>query len=295
VGSDNSVREGNMKKALVLYYTCSNNTRKIAEGAEEILKNLDWEVKVLNLREYNKASDSFKPDLLILGVPVHYWEIPDAALRMIRKLPQFQNVAGFVFTTFGRCVCNSVPYDLARELQSKGVTILGGAQIAMPHSAYIDADTRIGDVEIAFGKGEPTGENWGKYQSVIQDIARRVEDGNVNEMDVNRLKKLHTRNAFGTVMNAFSKVDTRRNVMPHVQYDKEKCTQCHNCVSTCDSQAITLSGDNEIVIDKVICRKCYKCIEECSEKALDTDWEKIINWVRFVHRLTRNNTTKFVV
>jgi len=284
-----------MKEALVLYYTCSNNTLKIAEGAEDILKNLGWEVKLMNLRSYNQENISFKPDLLILGVPVHYWEIPDAALGMIRKLPQFPDAAGFVFTTFGRCVCNSVPYYLARELQSKGVLILGGAQIAMPHSAYIDANTRIGDVETVFGKGEPTKENWGKYKSVIQDIAKRVEDGDVNEINVDRLKKLHTRNALGSVMNAFSKVDTRRNVMPHVQYDKEKCTQCHNCVSTCDSQAITLSDDNEIVIDKVICRRCYKCIEECSEKALDTEWEKIIHWVRLVHRLAKNNDTVFVV
>ena len=283
-----------MTKALVLYYTCSNNTLKIAEGTEEILQNLDWEVKLMNLRSYSQENISFKPDFLILGVPVHYWEIPDAALRMIRKLPQFQGVAGFVFSTFGRCVCNSVPYYLARELQSKGVSILGGAQIAMPHSAFIDANTRIGDVETAFGKGEPTRENWEKYQSTIQDIAKRIEDGNINEINVDRLKKLHTRNVIGSMMNAFSKVDTRRNVMPHVQYDKEKCIQCHNCISTCDSQAITLSDDNEIVIDKVICRKCYKCIEECSEKALDTDWVKIIFWCRLVHRLAKNNNTMVV-
>jgi len=106
----------------------------------------------------------FDPDLLILGVPVLYWDIPDAALGMIQRLPQFKNTSGFVFSTFGRCVCNSVPYYLARELQSKGVLILGGAQIAMPHSARMDADTRIGDVETSFGKGEPTKENWGKIQ-----------------------------------------------------------------------------------------------------------------------------------
>ena len=151
-----------MKKALVLYYTCSKNTLMIAEGTVEILKNLNWEVTVLDLRSYNQNENSFEPDLLILGVPVHYWEIPGAALRMIQRLPQFKNTAGFVFSTFGKCVCNCVPYHLAKELQSKGVLILGGAQIAMPHSARMDANTRIGDVETPLVKENPqtrTGEN----------------------------------------------------------------------------------------------------------------------------------------
>ena len=168
-----------MKKVLLLYYSCSNNTLAITEGTGEILENLNWEVRILNLRSYDRNKDSFEPDLLILGVPVHYWEIPDAALRMIRGFPKFKNSAGFVFSTFGKCTCNCVPYHMARELQSKGVIILGGAQIAMPHSARMDANTRIGDVEIPFGKGEPTNENWGKYKLIIQDIAKRVEKGNV--------------------------------------------------------------------------------------------------------------------
>ena len=159
-----------MKKALILYYTCSGNTLSIAEDTGKILKDLNWEVGVFGLRSYNQSKGWFDPDLLILGVPVHYWEIPDAALRMIQRLPQFENTAGFVFSTFGKCVCNCVPYHLAKELQSKGVLILGGAQIAMPHAARMDANTRIGDVEIPFGKGEPTNENWGKYKLIIHKL-----------------------------------------------------------------------------------------------------------------------------
>ena len=283
-----------MKKALVLYYTCSKNTLTIAEGTGKIIKNLDWEVRVLNLRSYNQNENSFEPDLLILGVPVHYWEIQDAALRMIRRLPRFKDTAGFVFSTFGKCVCNSVPYHLAKELQSKGVLILGGAQIVMPHAARMDANTRIGDVETSFGKGEPTKENWGKYELIIHDIARRVENGNVDEINVNKLKKLHTRNAIANVMNVFMTENTGRNTMPPVQHDIEKCMQCYKCVSNCDSQAIKLSDEKEISIDRKLCRKCYKCIEECTEEALYTDWDKVIFWAHFIHRFSKNTETIFV-
>jgi ferredoxin/flavodoxin len=283
-----------MKKALVLYYTCSKNTLKMAENTEEILKELNWEVRLSDLRTYNQNKDPFEVDLVILGVPVHYWEIPDAALRMIRELPQFKNTAGFVFTTFGKCVCNTVPYKLARELQAKGVLILGGGQIVMPHSAPIDGITRIGNIEIRFGKGEPTSKNLEKYKSVIRNIVKKVESGNVEEIDINELKKLRTGNAIASVMNVFTTVDTRRNSLPDVQHDSEKCIQCHECMASCDNQAIKLSNDNEVTIDKMICKKCYKCTEVCSEKAMYTDWDKMIFWVRFVRRFAKNNDTVLV-
>ena len=283
-----------MKKALVLYYTCSNNTLTIAEGTRKILENLNWEVRLFNLRSYDGGKDSFEPNLLVLGVPVHYWEIPDAALRMIRRLPQFNSTAGFVFSTFGKCVCNCVPYHLARELQSKGVSILGGAQFAMPHSARMDADTRIGDVEIAFGKGEPTNENLEKYRLSIQDIAKKVENGELDPININKLKTLHTKGAFAKFACALMTMDMRRSGLPYVQYEKEKCTQCYVCVSNCDQQAITLSDEKELSINKKVCKICYKCIEECPEKALYTDWDKVIYWVRFAHRLSKNTKTKFL-
>jgi ferredoxin len=214
---------------------------------------------------------------------------------MIRGLPQFKNTAGFVFSTFGKCVCNTVPYNLARELQAKGVSILGGAQIVMPHSSKMDADTRIGDIEESFGKGEPTAENREKYESVIRDIAGKVESGDVTGINIDLLKKLQTRSAIADIMNVFMNVDKMKSYMPRVQHDSEKCNRCHLCVSNCDYQAVTLSDDEEIFIDDKLCRRCYKCIEECNQQAIYTDWDKVLFWTRFIHRFAKNAETKFVV
>jgi len=53
---------------------------------------------------------------------------------------------------------------LAKELGFKNIIILGGAQILMPHSVRIDENTRIGDIDTSFGKGEPTEENLEKIK-----------------------------------------------------------------------------------------------------------------------------------
>ena len=164
----------------------------------------------------------------------------------------------------------------------------------MPHTARLDANTRIGDVETRFGKGEPTEENRGKYKSVIEDIARKVESGNIREIDVSKLKKLHTRGTVANIMNVVMTADMRRSPLPDVQHDTEKCKECYECIDNCDNGAIKISDDKEVTIDKKLCRKCYKCTEVCSDQAMYLDWDKEIFWVRFVRRYSRNNDTILV-
>ena len=65
----------------------------------------------------------------ILGVPVHYWDIPNPAKELITKIPRYSNTSAFVFSSFGRCVCNSVPFFLAAELIAKGFKIVEVARL----------------------------------------------------------------------------------------------------------------------------------------------------------------------
>ena len=281
-------------KALILYYSSSGNTKKMAIEARNVLKDMNWDVSIHHLRSYKQTIHSSDPNLIILGVPVQYWEIPDAAVRMIRALPQFENAAGFVFSTYGKCVCNNVPYDLAIELQSKGVSILGGAQIVMPNSSPIGENTRIGDLEESFGKGEPAKTNLAKYQSILRAIAKRVENHDLDEMDIDRLKDLHTRNAIAALMNIFTTADMRRGFMPQVQHDERKCTLCKKCMKLCDYQAISLSDENKFSIDEKRCQVCYKCIAGCTKNALSTKWEQVNSGTRFIHQFSKNTETLFV-
>ena len=283
------------QNALVLYYSCSNNTKAIAEYAGKIIKERNWNVKISNLDSCETRKNLNDIDLLIVGVPVQYWEMPDAALRMVRDLPSLQNTNGFVFSTYGKCVCNSVPYNLAKELQAKNINILGGAQIVMPHSAHIDENTRIGNIEISFGKGEPTEGNLRKIESALSDIIDRIENNSVNSFDIERLKILHTRGAFANIMNMIMTTDMKRGVMPNILYDKSKCNQCKKCISICDYQAIDFSDDNLIVIDKKRCKKCYKCIENCNTNSLYTKWDQAISPTRSIQKLAKNNETRIVI
>jgi ferredoxin len=164
----------------------------------------------------------------------------------------------------------------------------------MPNSSPIGENMRIGDVEESFGKGEVTETNLAKYRSILHKIAKRVENRDLDEIDIDRLKDLHTRNAIATLMNIFTTADKRKGSMPQVQHDETRCTLCTKCIKSCDYQAISLSDENEFSIDEKRCQVCYKCIAGCPKNALSTDWEQVNSGARFIHQFSKNTETIFV-
>jgi len=283
-----------MKKAFLFYYSKSNNTKKIARFIQATLEEGGWEVTSRNLLSKREIGDVSGANLVILGVPVHYWDIPGAALEAIRDLPTFNQAYGFVFSTFGKCVCNRVPYDLATELREKGATVIGGAQIVMPNSTPINDGTMIGDIETSYGKGEVTQVNLMKIKKAFTSIASQIERDTIKEFDTRILKRLHTRNVFGFVASSVLTTKKRIDSMPPVAYKAELCENCKRCIKSCDYQAIQFSAESKVFINKENCMRCYACINACKSNSLYSDWEKIRSSTDFVHKLSKNTETKIL-
>lgn len=53
--------------------------------------------------------------------------------------------------------------------------------------------------------------------------------------------------------------------MPAV-VDKEKCTGCENCVSTCPVEAIKMEDGKAVVTDA--CIECGQCVDACPVQAI---------------------------
>ena len=283
-----------MKKALMFYHSNSNNTKKIARFIQTILEERDWSVTRRNLLSKREIGDVSGVNLVILGVPVHYWDIPGAALEAIRELPPFNQAYGFVFSTFGKCVCNRVPYNLATELRKKGATVIGGAQIVMPNSTPINDGTRIGDIETSYGKGEVTQVNLKKIKKAFNSIASRIERDTIKEFDIRILKRLHTRNLFGFVASSVTTTKKRIDSMPPVSYKADLCEHCKRCIKSCNYQVIHFSAENKVLINKENCMRCYACINACKSNSLYSDWEKIKSSTDFVHKFSKNTETKIL-
>jgi ferredoxin len=277
------MKSGSERTASILYASFSGNTRRVARVAQGTLSGLGWSAELVNLRNFERGVHAIDPDLIVLGVPVQYWDIPSSART------------AFVFTTFGRCVCNSVPWALAMELADKNCSVLGGAQIAAPHSARVDGGPRLGDMEEAFGKGQPDSETLLDFREALMTVASKVEEEQTRPIEIERLKALHTRGVTADLMNRISSHRMRQSFMPWVEHLDGNCEGCNGCLNACDSGAISNDSADSIVIDRDLCNRCYKCTEICSNSAMTTDWQRVVFWVRTVHLMARDTTSRFVV
>lgn len=93
-----------MAKALVVYYSRSGNTKKMAEIISEILKNEGLTVDIKNT-EYTKADELIDYDVLVFGSPTYYGsmayqlkQLIDESVKLHGKL---QGKLGAAFSSAG--------------------------------------------------------------------------------------------------------------------------------------------------------------------------------------------------
>lgn len=54
-------------------------------------------------------------------------------------------------------------------------------------------------------------------------------------------------------------------------YHKNKCIQCHQCISVCPEKVITKIVEDYVLIDRSICTLCGNCVEVCPAGAIEFD------------------------
>lgn len=282
------------RKALILYYTCSENTERLAKTAELVIRECGWQTESILLRKaVTKDIQLEKLDFIVLGTPVQYFTVPEAALKLIKKLPVFSGTPAFVFSTYGGCVTNNVPYILAKELSKKGAIIIGGAQFLTPHSCRINGKATIGNTEEAFGKGRPNEKELDDFRDAILRAVREIESGKEKQIDPNRLK-INTMGFISSFMDSLSSLKMKRLFFPHVEINTEMCTGCKKCGVVCDSESITYDKDDTVLIDRNTCTKCYACMEQCDEDVLTINWKQAEIIVRSMNKIANNITTTII-
>ena len=281
------------KKALILYFSCSQHTALLAKEVEAAVTKTGWEAQCNPLRQAAQALAAEKPGFIILGTPTQYFTVPESAMRMIRNLPELNGVPAFVFSTYGGCVANNVPFMLATELFGKGARILGGAQFLTPHSCRINGDTTLGNTESAFGKGHPDDTDLGKLRSAVTELISQIDSGTEKTIPLFKLK-INNMGTISTIMNATTPLKMKRMFLPHVQIVKNKCAGCQKCSEACDSGSITYDNAGTVAINRDTCTKCYACIEQCRDGVLTTRWKQAELVVRIMNKIAQETAPAIV-
>lgn len=110
-------------KVLILYYSQTGNTKKIAMAIKEGMEMEGAKVEIMKIKDA-KAEDLDKYELVGIGSPVWDGAEPPNVRRFIEELPKQKDKKAFLFCTHGVMPEHYFPF-VARRLKNKGFLVIG--------------------------------------------------------------------------------------------------------------------------------------------------------------------------
>lgn len=78
-----------------------------------------------------------------------------------------------------------------------------------------------------------------------------------------------------------SKINTKRFILEHPKFDKNKCIKCGECKKICPPQAITIEKGKTPTVNKSKCIRCWCCSEVCPVNAISKSKRPLIGRIFF--------------
>jgi flavodoxin len=174
-----------MKTALIIYWSKTGNTEKVANAIKEGLEEADVEVTIKKPEEA-EALDYFNYDLVCVGCPSYSWHPPELMTNFLKKkfaeyrqngkikpsAPKVPGKNAIVFVTYsgphtGIDEATPVGKDIRQYFEHIGFTVIDEWYVLSEFHGSLEHSTlgRLGDV-----RGKPTAEQL----QVIKDDSRRI-------------------------------------------------------------------------------------------------------------------------
>lgn len=254
-------------KALIVYYSQSGNTRKIARAVARGMGGLVESYDVVPVKGLDPHSlETY--DLIGLGTPVWNGGEPPNVRKFLDDLPEQKGRHLFSFNTHGVMPELYFP-SMVRKLKAKGFTVIGTKDwygnciIQTFPSPYF---TGGHPDEIDMQEAE-------EFGRVMVDRSRRISQG---ESDLVPPVPDHVLTPQLLALVEFYR--SGHNAHGRLTYNPEKCNypKCHLCVDNCVMQYIDLSqtprryGSEGDACDMWM--GCTFCESICPTGAISADW-----------------------
>jgi ferredoxin/flavodoxin len=250
----------------IIFFSQTGNTRQIAEAIAEGLSNKGGEVELvdwLEIKDQTPGRILEDCDVLGIGTPVFFYQIPFCIRDWLRRFPQVKQRPYFFFVTYA-VVVGTAFRDTDNILRKKGWRLIG-------HEAFLGFGSyqaylpwpRL-SVQFPDAHEDAKARQFGEFQA-IKYVCFRNNRRNFLERPAKapwfwRRKKL------------FLSKWMVNKIHPPFVLDAAKCTGCGRCVRSCPDGAIRLvDGRPQFRGD---CSRCYFCEKACPEQAITPDWSR---------------------
>jgi len=252
--------------AKIVYFSQTNNTKKVAEAIAAGIRDSGQEPALARLQQ---ASPEWLrgADLIGIGTPVFYYKQPFNVTDFLKGLDGLEGKYAFLFITEGGHQSNTL-LRMSGLLRKKGVTT-------------IDAFSCFGydTFPIYIGKnrklGHPDEKELRSARAFGRGLFAKLEliKGGRNDLVPKFQKK---RDRFHRLSILLQK-RVLKALFPKKKLDRNLCTKCKKCVVECPVQAIEMK---EYPTFNDRCIYCYFCQRICPEQAIICDW-------RFISKLMK--------
>ncbi len=277
------IKNQQVKKAAVIWYSQAGNTRRYGECAAAALSAKGIAVTASDYRDFDAGGiDAY--DLIVAGCPVFYYDVPGNYKEWLSSLKPIDGtpVAGFVsFGGEGGNQHNTVCTLLDLMVDKGGVPV--GAGLFGNMSTYPPTWSMGMEERILKYRHLPDERTFDRVREFTLSSLGNVE---VNK-PITYSKKFNFSEA---VKGGFSIFWGARLMTGTHRIDRTACIQCGTCTEKCPTGAIRYK---DYAVDSGKCIYCYGCVNNCPAGAVDMTYlgKKLTGFNDFTkkHGIALNN------
>lgn len=253
-------------KVLIIYFSGTGNTRKVAEKYVDCFAELGHTAEVVSvdgLPRNKTLTDEFltllnNADIVGFGYPVHAFNAPSVMLKLAKFLPkQPKAKRAFIFNTSGEPLKlnNISSLKLRSMLRRRKFAVFSEYHYCMPYNIIF----RHTD-EMAY-------KMWNTAELLIPLDVQQIVDGTPHV-----LKRVF----FGSFIAWVMRCEHWGVRLNGTRYKVgENCVHCQKCINICPTHNITVKKNGQLKFGGN-CLMCMRCAQLCPKNAIKTGWFN--NW-----------------
>lgn len=261
------------RRALVLCYSQTGFTKRYGHVIACVFKNKGLDVELADMRRFEqKHLPDY--DLILLGSPVFYYDIPSNVSDWLSTAPKITGIAVATFVSFGGPEGNqhnSLCHALSLLVEKGGVPV--GMEAfrsipAYPTPAWDSANQRSGEHLPDLATYAKVRHFAGK---VLENVQQNQPIAYSSELKLREMARI------------LPLVWLNKKVLNKHTVDAEKCIRCLTCVKKCPVAAIR--PDKQLV-NREKCLACFGCLNNCPANAVVMEYagEKLYGFPEYLRR-----------
>jgi flavodoxin/ferredoxin len=241
-------------KVLILYFSATGNTARIAKVIEEKLKEEGATVTMAEITPFaeRQRKIDFEPyQAVVFGAPVHSRRAPRAMRDWLRTLDG-QGKKCSMYFTYGGFGVHPAHYSTREILKEQNFIVVSSAEFLGAHTFNLGGWRALG--------GRPNELDFEVARNYVELIYKRFtgeDDSILGELEKTEYTEEQLDSAEKSRFKVITQLPTRGG---------KECSMCLNCEELCPTGAINAESGEA---DKEKCITCLACVSNCPEEVLE--------------------------